>query len=291
MRIDIALNGLQTKELTFSYQVFAEEEDNSMQMKKMTALDHVDLFIEEGSFVAILGHNGSGKSTLSKQFNALLAPDSGDVWVYGNNTKEEGQLWKIRQSVGMIFQNPDNQIIGNLVEEDVAFGAENLGLPTEEIISRTRESLAAVNMSEYATHSPNRLSGGQKQRVAIAGILAMRPRCIIFDESTAMLDPMGRKEVLEIIKELNQKEKITVIMITHYMEEALEAGHILVMDKGKIVLEGKPEEIFAQQDYLYEIGLHVPQSVELADELRKRGMDIPLSVLNLEDLLKEIPSL
>ena len=248
--------------------------------------DPKSLDIEPGQFIAILGHNGSGKSTLAKHMNALLVPSDGTMWVDGMDTKEDEHLWDVRQSAGMVFQNPDNQIIGTVVEEDVGFGPENLGVPTEEIWQRVEDSLKAVGMIEYRHHSPNKLSGGQKQRVAIAGVMAMRPKCIVLDEPTAMLDPNGRKEVLRSVMELRKREHITVILITHYMEEVVDADHVFVMDHGHVVMQGTPREIFSQVDTLKHYRLDVPQVTILADELRKRGLDIPAGVLKKEELVE-----
>ena len=244
--------------------------------------------IEEGSFTAILGHNGSGKSTLAKHINGLLLPTEGTVWVGEIDTKEEDRIWDVRKTAGMVFQNPDNQIIGNIVEEDVGFGPENIGVPTDEIWKRVVESLKAVGMTAYRKQSPNKLSGGQKQRVAIAGVMAMRPRCIILDEPTAMLDPNGRKEVIRTIRQLNQAEGITVLLITHYMEEAIDADRIIVMDDGKIVMDGKPKEIFSRVRELKTYGLDVPQATELAFELKEAGMPLSDGILSREELVKEL---
>ena len=272
-----------TDKLVFEY-AKRDEEGNIIGMSR--AVDEVDLDIEPGQFIAILGHNGSGKSTLAKHMNAILVPTEGTMWVDGKDTKEEEYLWDIRQSAGMVFQNPDNQIIGTVVEEDVGFGPENLGVPTEQIWKRVEESLKAVGMIEYRHHSPNKLSGGQKQRVAIAGVMAMRPKCIVLDEPTAMLDPNGRKEVLESVQELRKREHITVILITHYMEEVVDADQVIVMDHGHVVMQGTPREIFSQVDLLKEYRLDVPQVTILADELRKRGLDIPAGILKIEELVE-----
>lgn len=250
------------------------------------AVDSVSLDVEKGEFIAILGHNGSGKSTLAKHINAILMPTSGTLYVNGKDTADGRNIWDIRQSAGMVFQNPDNQIIGTVVEEDVGFGPENLGVPTEEIWQRVEDSLKAVGMIEYRHHSPNKLSGGQKQRVAIAGVMAMRPKCIVLDEPTAMLDPNGRKEVLRSVMELRKREHITVILITHYMEEVVDADHVFVMDHGHVVMQGTPREIFSQVDTLKHYRLDVPQVTILADELRKRGLDIPAGVLKKEELVE-----
>ena len=261
------------------------DEDNQVESIQ-TALDGVDIEIEKGQFVAILGHNGSGKSTLAKHMNAILEPSGGEMWVDGMDTSDEKHLWDIRQSAGMVFQNPDNQIIASVVEEDVGFGPENIGVPTDEIWQRVEDSLKAVGMIEYRHHSPNKLSGGQKQRVAIAGVMAMRPKCIVLDEPTAMLDPNGRKEVLRSVMELRKREHITVILITHYMEEVVDADHVFVMDHGHVVMQGTPREIFSQVDTLKHYRLDVPQVTILADELRKRGLDIPAGVLKKEELVE-----
>lgn len=273
---------IKTDKLVFEY-AKRDEEGNIIGMSR--AVDEVDLDIEPGQFIAILGHNGSGKSTLAKHMNAILVPTEGTMWVDGKDTKEEEYLWDIRQSAGMVFQNPDNQIIGTVVEEDVGFGPENLGVPTEEIWQRVEESLRAVGMIEYREHSPNKLSGGQKQRVAIAGVMAMRPKCIVLDEPTAMLDPVGRREVLRSIQELRKREHITVILITHYMEEVVDADKVIVMDHGHIVMQGTPKEVFSQVDELKKYRLDVPQVTLLADELRKRGLDIPKGILRKEELV------
>ena len=250
------------------------------------AVNDVSLDIEQGQFIAILGHNGSGKSTLAKHMNAILNPTEGTLWVDGMDTKDEDNIWKVRQTAGMVFQNPDNQIIGQVVEEDVGFGPENMGIPTEEIWQRVEESLRAVGMYEYRKYSPNKLSGGQKQRVSIAGVLAMHPKCIVLDEPTAMLDPSGRKEVIRAVRGLNQVEGVTLILITHYMEEVVDADHVFVMDHGHVVMQGTPREIFSQVDTLKHYRLDVPQVTILADELRKRGLDIPAGVLKKEELVE-----
>ena len=274
---------IKTDKLVFEY---AKRDEEGNIIGKSRAIDEVSLDIEPGQFIAILGHNGSGKSTLAKHMNALLVPSDGTMWVDGMDTKEEEHLWDVRQSAGMVFQNPDNQIIGTVVEEDVGFGPENLGVPTEEIWQRVEDSLKAVGMIEYRHHSPNKLSGGQKQRVAIAGVMAMRPKCIVLDEPTAMLDPNGRKEVLRSVMELRKREHITVILITHYMEEVVDADHVFVMDHGHVVMQGTPREIFSQLDTLKHYRLDVPQVTILADELRKRGLDIPAGVLKKEELVE-----
>ena len=274
---------IKTDKLVFEYE---KRDEAGNIIGKSRAIDEVSLDIEPGQFIAILGHNGSGKSTLAKHMNALLVPSDGTMWVDGMDTKEDEHLWDVRQSAGMVFQNPDNQIIGTVVEEDVGFGPENLGVPTEEIWQRVEDSLKAVGMIEYRHHSPNKLSGGQKQRVAIAGVIAMRPKCIVLDEPTAMLDPNGRKEVLRSVMELRKREHITVILITHYMEEVVDADHVFVMDHGHVVMQGTPREIFSQVDTLKHYRLDVPQVTILADELRKRGLDIPAGVLKKEELVE-----
>ena len=254
------------------------------------ALDHVHLSVEKGAFIAILGHNGSGKSTLARHINALLFPTEGTVWVDGYDTAGEDVL-AVRQTAGMVFQNPDNQIIATVVEEDVGFGPENIGVPTEEIWQRVDDALARVGMTAYRDKSPNRLSGGQKQRVAIAGVVAMRPACIVLDEATAMLDPDGRREVLKTIHELHEKNGVTVILITHYMSEVVDADHVFVMDKGKIALEGTPREIFSEGERLRALRLELPQVVALAEELRHAGLPIPAGILTREELCAAILSL
>lgn len=247
-------------------------------------MDEVDLDVKQGDFVAVLGHNGSGKSTLAKHINAILYPTEGAVWVDGMNTRDEKDLWNIRQEAGMVFQNPDNQIIGQVVEEDVGFGPENMGVPTEEIWARVEESLKAVGMYEYRKFSPNKLSGGQKQRVSIAGVIAMHPKCIILDEPTAMLDPNGRKEVVRAVRALNDVEGITVVLITHYMEEIIHADKVFVMDQGRIAMEGTPREIFSRVEKLKELRLDVPQVTLLAYELQKSGIRLPDGILTVEEL-------
>lgn len=254
----------------------------------VAVFEDLNLSVEDGSFVAILGGNGCGKSTLAKHFNSILLPCGGKVWVCGMDTSDEDRLIAIRRSVGMVFQNPDNQIIGTVVEEDVGFGPENMGVPTEKIWKRVDESLQKVGMTAYRHHSPNKLSGGQKQRVAIAGVMAMRPKCIVLDEPTAMLDPNGRREVLKAVRELNQQENVTVILITHYMEEVIHADKVYVMDEGKIVMQGTPKEIFSQVDTLKKYRLDVPQVTLLAHELRKSGVDIPEGILTTEELVSAL---
>lgn len=253
-----------------------------------TALDHVDLKVKQGQFIAILGHNGSGKSTLAKHINALLAPSEGSLWVDGMDVSEEENVLSVRQSAGMVFQNPDNQIIASVVEEDVGFGPENIGVPTDEIWERVNYSLKSVGMTKYRNHSPNKLSGGQKQRVAIAGVVAMEPKCIVFDEPTAMLDPNGRKEVIATAHELNRKKGVTILLITHYMEEVVDADYVYVMEKGNIIMEGTPREIFSRVGELKQHRLDVPQATLVAEELRKKGVRIPAGILTREELVEAI---
>jgi len=272
---------IEAKNLVFEY-IRRDEEGNVEGITR--AIDDVNLDIRQGDFVAVLGHNGSGKSTLAKHINAIHYPTEGTVWVDGKDTSDDVNLWEIRQEAGMVFQNPDNQIIGQVVEEDVGFGPENLGVPTAEIWQRVEESLKAVGMYEFRKHSPNKLSGGQKQRVSIAGVIAMHPKCIVLDEPTAMLDPNGRKEVIRAVRALNDVERITIILITHYMEEIIHADKVFVMDKGKIAMEGTPREIFSQVEKLKELRLDVPQVTLLAHELRKSGLDIPEGILSCEEL-------
>ena len=279
---------IQTEKLVYEYEK-RDEEGNVIGTSR--AIDEVDIEAKEGQFIAILGHNGSGKSTLAKHLNAILLPTEGSVWVDGKNTSNPDELWNVRQSAGMVFQNPDNQIIGTVVEEDVGFGPENLGVPTDEIWQRVEESLKAVGMIEYRHHSPNKLSGGQKQRVAIAGVVAMEPKCIVMDEPTAMLDPVGRREVLKTVHKLRKQKKVTVILITHYMEEVVDADKIFVMDHGKVVMEGSPKEIFSKVDELKSYRLDLPQVTILADELRKRGLDIPKGILRKEELVEAVERL
>ncbi|MBQ9119195.1 MAG: energy-coupling factor transporter ATPase [Lachnospiraceae bacterium] len=279
---------IEAKKLIFEY-IRRDEEGNVESIDK--ALDEISLDIEKGDFVAILGHNGSGKSTLAKQINAILMPTEGTLYVNGMDTKEEDKLWDIRQSAGMVFQNPDNQIIATVVEEDVGFGPENLGVPTEEIWKRVEKSLRAVGMYEYRDHSPNKLSGGQKQRVAIAGIMAMKPQCIVLDEPTAMLDPDGRKEVIRTIRELNKEEKVTVLLITHYMEEVIHADKVIVMDDGKVVMQGTPREIFSRVEELKRYRMDVPQITELAYELKQKGMPLPDGILTIEEFTEAMKRL
>lgn len=272
------------KALKLGFDYFKYDDDGNVE-DTQRAVNDVNLDIEAGEFVAILGHNGSGKSTLAKHMNALLLPSEGTLWVDDMDTAKEPELWKIRQKAGMVFQNPDNQIIGTVVEEDVGFGPENMGVPTEDIWKRVDDSLEKVGMTAYRYHSPNKLSGGQKQRVAIAGVMAMKPQCIVLDEPTAMLDPNGRKEVLEAVRELNRQEKVTVILITHYMEEVVHADHVYVMDEGNVVLMGTPREIFSQVETLKHYRLDVPQVTLLAHELREAGVDIPEGILTKEELV------
>ena len=262
------------------------DEDNQVESIQ-TALNGVDIEIEKGQFVAILGHNGSGKSTLAKHMNAILEPSGGEMWVDGMDTSDEKHLWDIRQSAG-IFQNPDNQIIASVVEEDVGFGPENLGVPTKEIWKRVEDSLRLVGMTEYRASSPNKLSGGQKQRVAIAGVIAMEPKCIVLDEPTAMLDPNGRKEVISAVEKLRREKNVTVILITHYMEEVVDADQVFVMDDGRIVMHGTPREIFSRVDELKKYRMDVPQVTMLADELIRRGVDLPKGILRREELVEAL---
>ena len=271
--------------LVYEY-IRRDEEENIEEVNR--AIDGVDVDIKKGDFVAVLGHNGSGKSTLAKHVNGLLLPTEGTVWVGDMDTRDEEHIWDVRKTAGMVFQNPDNQIIGNIVEEDVGFGPENIGVPTEEIWKRVEESLKAVGMTAYRLQSPNKLSGGQKQRVAIAGVMAMKPECIILDEPTAMLDPNGRREVIKTVHELNRAEGITVLLITHYMEETIDADRIIVMDGGRIVMDGKPAEIFSRVKELKAYGLDVPQVTELAYELKEAGMPLPDGILTREQLVKEL---
>lgn len=272
------------------HEFFRRDEEGNIE-SITTALDHVDLDVKAGQFIAILGHNGSGKSTLAKHINALLTPSEGTLWVDGMDVLDEEYTIPVRKTAGMVFQNPDNQIIASVVEEDVGFGPENIGVPTDEIWKRVNKSLAAVEMTKYRKHSPNKLSGGQKQRVAIAGVVAMEPKCIIFDEPTAMLDPNGRKEVIATAHELNKKKGVTILLITHYMEEVVDADYVYVMEKGRIIMDGTPREIFSQVDKLKEHRLDVPQATLVADELRKAGLPIPVGILTREELVEEIMKL
>ena len=280
---------IKAAKLVFDY-ITKDEEENVESVNR--AIDHLDLDIEQGSFVAILGHNGSGKSTFAKTLNGILLPTEGTVWISGMDTADDDRLLDVRKTVGMVFQNPDNQIIANVVEEDVGFGPENIGVPTEEIWKRVDESLKAVGMTAYRMKSPNRLSGGQKQRVAIAGVMAMRPKCIVLDEPTAMLDPNGRKDVIRTVSELNKAEHITVLLITHYMEEVIGADRVIVMDDGKMVMDGTPREIFSRVEELKELRLDVPQVTELAWELKKGGAKLPDGILTIDELMDALlPSL
>ncbi|MGN8886557.1 energy-coupling factor transporter ATPase [Blautia sp. HCP28S3_G10] len=275
------------KAVKLGFDYLRYDEDGNVQ-DTQRAVDNVDLDIQEGEFVAVLGHNGSGKSTFAKHINALLLPTEGTIWIDGMDTAKEPELWKIRQKAGMVFQNPDNQIIGTVVEEDIGFGPENMGIPTEDIWKRVDESLQKTGMSAYRHHSPNKLSGGQKQRVAIAGVMAMRPKCIVLDEPTAMLDPNGRKEVLEAVHQLNREENVTVVLITHYMEEVIDADRVVVMDDGHVVMEGTPREIFSQVETLKKYRLDVPQVTLLAHELKLSGVDIPDGILTTEELVNAL---
>mgnify|MGYP000602953396 FL=1 len=276
---------IKAKQLVHEY-IRRDEEGNVESIQ--TALDHINLDVQPGQFIAILGHNGSGKSTLAKHINALLAPTEGSLWVDGKDVTQEENILPVRKTAGMVFQNPDNQIIASVVEEDVGFGPENIGVPTDEIWQRVEESLKSVGMLQYRHHSTNKLSGGQKQRVAIAGVMAMEPKCIVLDEPTAMLDPNGRKEVLHAAHELNRKKGVTILLITHYMEEVVDADYVYVMDKGHVVMQGTPREIFSQVGTLKEHRLDVPQITLLADLLRQSGLDIPLGVLTREELVDAI---
>lgn len=279
---------VQAKDLTFEY-IRRDEEGNVEGIT--TAVDNVNIDIKAGDFVAVLGHNGSGKSTFAKHLNALVMPTEGTVYVDGMDTREAENTLKVRQTAGMVFQNPDNQIVGTLVDEEVGFGPENIGVPTEEIWERVEKSLKAVGMYKFRNASPNKLSGGQKQRVAIAGIVAMKPKCIVLDEPTAMLDPLGRKEVIHVLHELNKKEGVTIILITHYMEEVIDADHVYVMDKGRLVMDGTPRQIFSQVDKLKELRLDVPQVTELAYELKKSGLAIKDGIIRNEELVEELKRL
>jgi len=275
-------NIIMARDLTFSYETGNEEN------KKKIVLNSLNIDLEEGKFIAIIGHNGSGKSTLAKHFNALLIPSEGDVYVNGMNTKDSAHVWDIRQTAGMVFQNPDNQLVATIVEEDVAFGPENLGIDPKEIRKRVDFALNAVDMFKYKDSAPHMLSGGQKQRIAIAGVIAMRPQCIILDEPTAMLDPMGRKEVINTIQRLNKENGITIILITHFMEEAVLADRVIVMDDGNIALDGTPKEVFKEVKKLKELGLDVPQVTELAYKLKQEGIDIPTEILTVDEMVRFI---
>ena len=275
------------KAVKLAYEYKRYGEDGQVE-ETLRAVDGVDLDVKKGDFVAILGHNGSGKSTLAKQINALLVPTEGTLYVDGMDTKDPEKVWDIRQSAGMVFQNPDNQIIGSVVDEDVGFGPENMGIPTKEIWERVEESLRSVGMWEYRHSSPNKLSGGQKQRVAIAGVVAMHPKCIVLDEPTAMLDPVGRKDVIRTVRALNMVEDVTVVLITHYMEEVIYADKVIVMDDGKVVMQGTPGEIFSQVETLKKYRLDVPQVTLLAHELKKAGLDLPAGILSSEELVDNL---
>lgn len=276
---------IRAEKLVFEYDK-RDEDGNVIGSRR--AIDGVDIDIPQGSFVAVLGHNGSGKSTLAKHMNAILVPTDGTMWVDGKDTKDMEKLWEIRQSAGMVFQNPDNQIIGTVVEEDVGFGPENLGVPTKEIWKRVEDSLRAVGMLDRRKDSPNKLSGGQKQRVAIAGVIAMEPKCIVLDEPTAMLDPNGRKEVISAVEKLRREKNVTVILITHYMEEVVDADQVFVMDDGRIVMHGTPRKIFSRVDELKKYRMDVPQVTMLADELIHRGVDLPKGILRREELVEAL---
>lgn len=275
------------KALNLIYDYITHDEETEAEITNR-AINSVNLDIEAGEFIAILGHNGSGKSTLAKQINAILQPSGGSLWVKGIDTADEENIWQVRQTAGMVFQNPDNQIIGSIVEEDVGFGPENIGVPTDEIWKRVEESLKAVDMVSYRHHSPNKLSGGQKQRVAIAGVMAMRPECIVLDEPTAMLDPNGRKEVIQTITELNKKAGVTVILITHYMDEVVHADRVYVMDRGNVVMQGTPKRVFSEVEHLKELRLDVPQVTELAYELKKEGIPLSDGILTIDELTEEL---
>ena len=282
------MNIIKGRKLSYEYQKL-DEEGNVEEM--IRAVDDVDLDVKAGDFVAILGHNGSGKSTLAKHLNAILIPTEGTLYVDGKDTRDESKLWEIRQSAGMVFQNPDNQIIGTIVDEDVGFGPENMGVPSAEIWKRVEKSLKAVGMWEYRDHSPNKLSGGPKQRVALAGVVAMQPKCIVLDEPTAMLDPSGRREVIRTVQELNRKEHVTVILITHYMEEVIEADRIIVMDQGRVVMQGTPKEVFSHVEELKGYRLDVPQATLVAYELQKKGVPLPDGILSMRELEQELEKL
>ncbi len=276
---------VRAENLSFSYPVYDEEGNRSGDRK---VLHSMDLSIEKGDWITVLGHNGSGKSTLARHINALLFPSEGTLWVDGIDTKDEEQIWEIRRTAGMIFQKPDNQIIASIVEEDVAFGPENLGVEPTEIRRSVDEALRAVGMTEFASRSPNKLSGGQKQRIAIAGVLAMHPECIVLDEPTAMLDPSGRLEVMRTLEKLNREEHMTIIHITHYMEEAAGADRVIVVDHGRIALQGTPKEVFSQVETMKQLGLDVPQMTELAYRLRKQGIDVPADILTVEEMAEAL---
>ncbi len=278
---------IKAKDLTYEY-TRVMETDHGTKEEKVAALKQVNMEIEQGDFIAVLGHNGSGKSTFAKQINALLQPTGGTLWVKDMDTRNDELVWDIRQTAGMVFQNPDNQLVATVVEEDIAFGPENMGVEPSEIRRRVDEALATVRMEEYATHTPSKLSGGQKQRIAIAGVLAMKPDCIVLDEPTAMLDPVGRREVMETIERLNREEGITMILITHYMDEAVRADKVFVIDDGDLVMQGTPKEIFSQVEELQKYGLDVPQVTEVAYLLRKEGIDLPADILTIEEMVGAI---
>lgn len=273
--------------LTYAYTRLTET-DHGTEEKKITALRDVDIEIEKGEFIVVLGHNGSGKSTFAKHINALLQPTGGTLWVKGMDTRQDERVWEIRQTAGMVFQNPDNQLVATVVEEDIAFGPENMGIAPKEIRKRVDEALATVRMDEFAAYTPSKLSGGQKQRIAIAGVLAMKPDCIVLDEPTAMLDPVGRREVMETIERLNREEGITIILITHYMDEAVRGDRVYVIDDGNLVMQGTPKEIFAQVEMLKGYGLDVPQVTETAYLLRQEGIDLPKDILTIEEMVGAI---
>ena len=282
-----AMKMVKAKDLTNEY-VRVLETDHGTVEEKVAALKNVNIEINKGDFVAVLGHNGSGKSTFAKHINALVQPTGGTLWVDDMDTKNDELVWEIRQTAGMVFQNPDNQLVATVVEEDIAFGPENMGVEPKEIRKRVDEALATVRMSEYATHTPSKLSGGQKQRIAIAGVLAMKPQCIVLDEPTAMLDPVGRRDVMETIERLNREEGITMILITHYMDEAVRADKVFVIDDGDLVMQGTPKEIFSQVETLQKYGLDVPQVTEVAYLLRKEGIDLPADILTIEEMVGAI---
>lgn len=282
-----AMKMVKAKDLTYEY-VRVLETDHGTKEEKVAALKNLNIEINKGDFVAVLGHNGSGKSTFAKHINALVQPTGGTLWVDDMDTKNDELVWEIRQTAGMVFQNPDNQLVATVVEEDIAFGPENMGVEPKEIRKRVDEALATVRMSEYATHTPSKLSGGQKQRIAIAGVLAMKPQCIVLDEPTAMLDPVGRRDVMETIERLNREEGITMILITHYMDEAVRADKVFVIDDGDLVMQGTPKEIFSQVETLQKYGLDVPQVTEVAYLLRKEGVDLPADILTIEEMVGAI---
>lgn len=278
---------IRSENLTYKYKKTTEL-NGEIKEETLLALNDVNISVEEGEFLVVLGHNGSGKSTFAKHINALLLPSEGTIWVNGIDTKNQEQIWDIRQTAGMVFQNPDNQLVATIVEEDIAFGPENMGIAPDEIRKRVDEALEAVQMSEFADFSPSKLSGGQKQRIAIAGVLAMKPKCIILDEPTAMLDPMGRKEVMKTIKKLNKEENITIILITHYMDEAVQGDRIYVIDDGVTVMEGTPKQIFPQVEKLKSFGLDVPQVTEVSFLLKQQGIDLPSDILTIDEMVGAI---